>query len=351
MLNRSPYNMMKNKVKLVAYTVTVAFVLHNLRHPLIEPDSVSVESTRAWPFKHIAKTPDGICSLFPATNPSMVWKKLQSAILKASYWPERNANNTAFISWVDELFINHFNSAAIGKALLQRADPYQVEPILGVISKRLAYLENNNLDYSEPLRIFVSGGSVTAGNNCETNPVGLPAADWRRIVSDCPWPIRLQQLFNKVLFEGNDVVRVTNLAAGGSSSEIGRVALEYHLFPKDVLNEMPHIIIWSHAANDAQEKDLNAVYYKHLPNFISAARNVRPCDKELPLVLMFEDSYYFSDYNIVNEMSGMIAKVSAWFGLMSASHANVVNHMIWTNQKNSSAIQSIMGTDVNLHYG
>ena len=343
--------MMKKKVRLMVYTVTVAVMLHNLQHPLVEYPEVSLPSPAAQPVIHHAKTPEGtLCSRFMAANPNILWKKLQGTILKASHWPEKNANNSNFTSWVGELLTDHFNSAAIEKALLQRADPHQVKPILGVISKRLAYLENTNFDYSEPLHIFVSGGSVAAGHNCETNHIGIPAADWRK-APDCPWPIRLQHLFNEVFFQGKEVVQVTNLAAGGSSSEIGTVVLEYHLFPKDVQNELPHIIVWSHAANDAQEDDLDAVYYKRLPDFISAARNLRPCDQDLPLVVMFDDSYWFRDYNTVNEMTGIIAKVSAWFGLMSASHANVVNHKVWSNHQNSSAIKSIMGTDVDLHYG
>lgn len=48
-----------------------------------------------------------------------------------------------------------------------------------------------------------------AMSGCETNPIGLPAADWRKIVNDCPWPTRLDNLFNQVLFDGKHVVRVT----------------------------------------------------------------------------------------------------------------------------------------------
>jgi hypothetical protein len=190
---------------------------------------------------------------------------------------------------------------------------------LEVISKRIGYLESKEKEppHEPPLHVLVTGGSVTAGNNCETNPIGLPAADWRKIVSDCPWPTRLENLFNQVLFDGKQVVKITNLAAGGSSSEIGKVVLEYRLFPREVKKEMPHIVVWSHAANDAQEPDMNLVYNSYLPGYVSAAHNMLPCDKDLPLIVMFEDSYGFKNYEIVNEMSGIVSKVSSWFGLSS----------------------------------
>jgi hypothetical protein len=303
--------------------------------------------------KHVNKSKDSreTCSLFSMSSDAF-WKKRRSDILKASYWPQKHATDPKFTTWVDALFSNHFSASEIGKSVQQRPDQRQTESILQVISKRLAYLESLDREaHQPPLHILVTGGSVTQGINCETNPIGLPAGHWTRVASDCPWPVRLQNLFNQALFDGNEVVKVTNLGVGGSSSEIGRVALEYRLFPEEVKDEMPHIVIWSHAANDAQEPDFNSLYYNSLPGYISAARNLRPCDEGLPMVVMFEDSYGFSNYNTVNEMKGMIHKVVSWYGLASTSHSDVVQHKVWSNYGNSGAIESIMGTDFNLHYG
>lgn len=91
--------------------------------------------------------------------------------------------------------------------------------------------------------------------------------------------------------------RLQILAGGGSSSAIGRVVLEYCLFPKTL--EMPHIVVWSHAANDSHQDDLNPVYYKSLPSYISAARNLRSCD--VPIVVM-------SDYSHGNSGTAIVTK-------------------------------------------
>ncbi|KAL7516099.1 hypothetical protein ACHAWX_001155 [Stephanocyclus meneghinianus] len=348
-------------VLVVSCCVVLSFLQLNQKRDSREKEDGSFIKTNIKQFKSPEKdasaTPlEGLCSTLFSESPNNLWNKLQDEIVRASYWPLRHANNTNFTDWVDSLFQSRFRSFQITKSLGNRPDPHEALRILEIISKRLAFLDRKSRSDDEEeavsLHILVTGGSVTAGNNCETNPVGLPAADWRRIVSDCPWPIRLQNLFNQVLFDGKSVVSVTNLAAGGSSTEIGKVALEYHLFPSDIKDKMPHVVVWSHAANDAQEHDLESVYYQQFPQYIAAARNLRPCDDDLPLVVLFEDSFDTSfKYGPVNDMTGMIAKVASWFGLMTVSHANVVKHELWRNFNNESVVESIMGTGFNLHYG
>ena len=61
----------------------------------------------------------------------------------------------------------------------------------------------------------------------------------------CAWPSRLEALFNQVLFQGEEVVKVSNLAVGGANSEVGKTLLEYQLFDDSIREQLPHIVIWA----------------------------------------------------------------------------------------------------------
>mmetsp|Transcript_21294 Transcript_21294/g.24456 ORF Transcript_21294/g.24456 Transcript_21294/m.24456 type:complete len:92 (-) Transcript_21294:1223-1498(-) len=62
--------------------------------------------------------------------------------------------------------------------------------------------------------------------------------------------------------------------------------MDYPLFPHHSL-PIPHIIISSYAANDAQQPDVEGhFWYEEVPHFIQAAKNVRPCEEQLPLVVL-----------------------------------------------------------------
>jgi len=200
---------------------------------------------------------------------------------------------------------------------------------------------------------LVTGGSVTLGTKCGTNPVGIPAPGGKEfwVNTPCTWASRLQNLFNEALFKNKSVVKVTNIAAGGASSEIAKVVLEYQLMTEEVKKVQPHVVIWSHAPNDAQESDMNAIFYTHLPGFVNAARNLNLCDEQLPMVIMLEDFYGYEDYSRVNMLSGYLSKLSSWYGLMNVNQANVINHELWSNYDNSTRISYILGSEFELHSG
>jgi hypothetical protein len=107
----------------------------------------------------------------------------------------------------------------------------------------------------QPLEIYVMGGSVTAGMYCtihslpkENRSISLDMGS----TEECAWPSRLQVLLSEVLFQGDPRIRVTNLANGGYSSDVSAALLQYQLYRPDHPDiGPPHIVIWSHAANDA----------------------------------------------------------------------------------------------------
>ena len=138
-------------------------------------------------------------------------------------------------------------------------------------------------------------------------------------------------------------MKITNLSVGGASSEIGKTVLEYRLFSDAVKALMPHVVIWAHAANDAQEANKDMVFYEHMPGFIRAAHNLRLCDDDLPLVVLLEEFYGSMNYDSMNEIAGMLYKLSAWYGLMGISHANVIRHKLFANFNKPDFIVNVTG--------
>ena len=91
---------------------------------------------------------------------------------------------------------------------------------------------------------------MTVGMGCGENHVGLNIPGWMNKQFICAWPARLENMFNEVLFQGKDVVKVSNLASGGASSEVGKVVMEYRLFSEEVKKSLPHVVIWAQSPND-----------------------------------------------------------------------------------------------------
>jgi hypothetical protein len=258
-------------------------------------------------------------------------------VKNATWFPEQQNNNTKFRDWIDQLFRDHYQSYQVRRSAIHPPGLEVTLKLLEIISKRVNYLRDNTLSASAapPLHILVSGGSLTSGMGCGVNHVGITQPGWVRQYTECAWPARLEHLFNLVLFQGKEVVKVSNLAVGGSNSEVGKAVLEYHLFP-DAFDQ-PDIVIWSHAANDSQEKDKERAFFESIPGFVNAAHNLRICDDHLPLVVMNEE---FFGQN--NDISGAIYKASNWFGLMGISQRNVISHKTFAKFDNDDYVNSII---------
>ncbi len=281
-----------------------------------------------------------VCGKFSTPVP-IFWKQFESeikeaAVKNATWYHEDQNNNTQFTEWISELFQDHYQSYQVKRSAVHPPGLEVMMKVLKIISKRIDYLQNISLLAAPPLHILVTGGSVTAGIGCGANHIGLIEPRLMVEYTECAWPARLEHLLNRVLFDGEEVVKVSNLAVGGSNSEIGKTLLEYQLFPDSF--EPPDIVIWSHAANDAHEKDKARAYYESIPGFVMAAHNLRVCDDHLPLVVMNEE--FFA---VHNDVSGAIYKASNWFGLMGISQRNVISQKIFANFNNNDYVNRIIG--------
>lgn len=127
---------------------------------------------------------------------------------------------------------------------------------------------------------------------------------------------------------------------------------------------------WAHAPNDSQEADKAAVEYQSIPAFVHAARSLRMCDEELPLVVMvslsllqcgkcydisvclqirisshqLEDFYGAKKYTDINEISTMVYKASSWYGLMGVSHLNMIKHDLFARFNNDTFVTGMTGS-------
>jgi hypothetical protein len=279
-------------------------------------------------------------SAITTPSTSSVWKELKHQILNASYLPLEHAPNVAFRGWIDTLF--HFYSAErLRRSISNPASTNAGRHILKILSDYPAT--------KEPLRVLVMGGSVTAGHGCDVNPLGLSGGPKKNVAfKDCAWAARLEYLMNHVFFGGERAVQVSNVAVGGSSSEIGAMVLKYQLLPKGM--ERPHIVLLAYSANDSQEEDTDTLFYQHMQDVVQAAHTLRQCDDDLPLVVMVDDFYGYRPH-VMMKHTARVYSISSWYQIMSVNYANVVRHAVYGNYVNSSVPDPLMGSTYGIHLG
>jgi hypothetical protein len=298
-----------------------------LAHPLCRKLSSSSGSSEQWP-------------VMAASN---VWQSFRNELLNASY-ATQDTDNERFRPWVTELF-DWYTTDRMELSLSFPASSASMRHILKIID-----------DYpttKEPLQVLVMGGSVTAGHGCMGNTIGVKDERTPRGNSPffpCAWPTRLESLLNTFFFDGEPVVKVTNLAVGGSSSDVGSMILEYGLFPKNFT--LPHIVLSAFSANDGKSSLGKDLIFQYVQDFVRAASNLR-CDSGLPMVVLVDDLHGVSRPMEPMEHSAALHTISAWYQLMAISYPNVIRHAVYANLENSTASHPLMASRVigNTHLG
>ena len=226
------------------------------------------------------------------------------------------------------MFENYFQPRDLRRAVLHPLRHESAERIVEIIHLRLLDPKTN-----PPLQIFTYGGSVLWGSDAFFNEWWLPNAtienDMHSIgdhANDFPWPIRLEEVWNDALFGQRDVVRVHNMASGGTSTEMGVVSLEYRLFEKTT-GVQPDIIIHAFGNNDIlQYRDDELMYDQHI-RFVEAARKLRCDDEHLPAIMFFDDHIgideeVFLSHHVPVRYFRSVAQVSSWYDLLAVSLPN-----------------------------
>jgi hypothetical protein len=291
-----------------------------------------------------SKLNHSLCSQFTTPSTSLLWKQLKNETLLASYFPDTQnlSKEPKFREWVDQLF-SFYTPERLRQSIATRASSSAMRRVIQILS-----------DYpttKEPLRILVSGGSVTAGHSCGATPHGVPGGSagnnpWE----PCSWPVRLEHLWNQILFGGEERIQITNMASGGINSDMAALVFKYHLFRKE--QPLPHIILLAHSANDAFSDNTGyQIMYQHMQDIVHSAHKMRDCDRDLPLVVMVDDLYGTNNPFVALEQTARFYSLASWFRLMSISYSNVARNEVYSRYVNASLEDPLMGNKFDIHFG
>jgi len=263
---------------------------------------------------------------------SQIWQQYLPKIITASLNPdvlEGGVDTQTNSTEVQELEKLHFllehvlPPSRLRKAVknLPSLNHDTVKHIVEKLQKRVL-----DPDHNPPLQIAVFGGSVTLGRECYSRT--------RRRTSEptCAWPFRLGKLINEMF--GNEVVKVTNLALGGTSSIIGGRMVKYWMFP-EALKESngPDVIINSYSTNDGSCIKTFDEMRSAQQDFIRAALESKACDTP-PLVISV-DEYLDDAGGAKNHLSeellyAMAAEqLAKWYDTVAISYADVVRDIVY----------------------
>lgn len=251
---------------------------------------------------------------------------------------------------------NELNVPNLRTSLLHPMDGHKMSRLLRIMELRLTDPDNN-----PPLHIMTFGGSVVIGYNSQFHLWHLNGSVNRMTkgMERNNWPAQMQRIWNEVVFDGKDVVRVTNMASGGATSDVGALALRYGLYPLD--HPPPDVIIHAFGNNDMQgnvlstdEETINDL----MEEFIVAAKSVR-CDEDgLPVVVLYDDFLGVDKEKSLNFMMTYfrtVSQMSSWHNLMAVSYASAFRHIVYSangeNLYNSSDMPMLAGPFETLHPG
>jgi hypothetical protein len=290
-----------------------------------------------------------------AKGSSAAWNRLQRDILSASHsYPPDHATSVRFQEWVRNLQ-GFYTADRLRRSRAHSAPSASIRRILELIQRRLDDPLQN-----DPVRIMVMGGSVAKGVASCNNHIGLRSPPLPRY-HQCAWPARLGHLLNSVLFRPQpganngssnnktEVFDVWNAAVPGFDSEMGALLLEYQLFDR-FPSRLPHVVLASYSANDAQNADPARRWRTAQQEFVKRVHRVRPCDDDLPLLVLVDDLYGDMSLDAI-EQTGSVYKTSSWYNLMSIAYSNVGRHAHVAYHRNNTRMYPLFGSDYKVHLG
>jgi hypothetical protein len=229
--------------------------------------------------------PSNVCSVFPspgAASATRLWKEYLPAIFEASKNPAMKEEEVAKLR---EIIEETLSPARMRRAIqhLPTFSQHILKHVMGIVQKRLADPDNN-----PPLRIAVFGGSVTSGRGCP-QPY-------------CDWPKRFELLVNQ-FFGGREIIKIVNLAVGGTNSGTGTKRIKYWMYGSDAEMKRigPDVIINSYSTNESlppwdkkwPEDDLISIVreqvHSRLQDLIREALQSKPC--QVPPLVVHVDDY------------------------------------------------------------
>eukprot|EP00537_Pseudo-nitzschia_pungens_P011114 CAMPEP_0172388466 /NCGR_PEP_ID=MMETSP1061-20121228/5572_1 /TAXON_ID=37318 /ORGANISM="Pseudo-nitzschia pungens, Strain cf. pungens" /LENGTH=681 /DNA_ID=CAMNT_0013118367 /DNA_START=205 /DNA_END=2250 /DNA_ORIENTATION=- len=307
-----------------------------------EPVSATSDGTSEHPPNFISDStmswcPSALMKAGAMTSPTgTVWTNLHHEILNATYKNLPSYDTLegevlqGYHEWIDMLF-SFYKVSKLRASVMRPAPPKEIVQILKLADEIKLHnsLVSDEKD-KRSLRVLVLGGSVTLGAGCKW-PEGLgmkTPKNWIYTSEGCMWTSFLEKVVDDVIFEGQKIFKVENIAAGGQTSETGAVMLEYELYPNP--QNVPDVIISAFSTNESVEPMAQVVFYEFMQKFVKVARNLHPCNDHAPLVVMAED---FFDPNGVPsralEQSGRVYMQSQWHNLMAMDYSSMLKYKIY----------------------
>eukprot|EP00588_Corethron_pennatum_P026147 CAMPEP_0194322112 /NCGR_PEP_ID=MMETSP0171-20130528/18296_1 /TAXON_ID=218684 /ORGANISM="Corethron pennatum, Strain L29A3" /LENGTH=780 /DNA_ID=CAMNT_0039080285 /DNA_START=160 /DNA_END=2502 /DNA_ORIENTATION=- len=194
-----------------------------------------------------------------------------------------------------------------------------------------------------PLRILVMGGSVALGVVCNINPLGLPAGAQGR--KGCNWAFRLEKFVNALA--GFTLVRVYNMAVGGTDTDVGTDILEFGLLPAELVAAGgADVVVNAYGTNDmhissmqeavASNATLEDAVFAHAQKFVRKAMGA--CEGGPPLLVYLDDYLGNEQREIRKTMAARDALdlLWRWYGrsdMLVVSYADAVRHFVYSDKE------------------
>lgn len=274
---------------------------------------------------------NGICSHFPAHfTAASLWKEHLDSIWEASHNPTKPEYSNSTI--LKHILYDILSPSRLRQGLRARPSKNQHQAVSRVVEILETKLRQPAT--APPLNIAVLGGSVTAGRGCWPGYRGL-------VNRACAWPRRLEYLVNQAF--GTELIKVYNMAVGGTSTAQGNVFVKYWMYPEEIRETGPDVIINSYSTNDSLPpwgqtqgvtETLLARTRQYLQSFVRYALLSRPCAPPPPMVIHVDD--YLGHQNpssLLGELSyntGMV-QIANWYGTMAVSYPDAVRDIVYQN--------------------
>ena len=157
---------------------------------------------------------------------------------------------------------------------------------------------------------------------------------------ECAWPRRFEYLVNQVV--GKEIIKVHNMAVGGTSTGQGNVFVKYWMYPEEIRETGPDVIINSYSTNDSlppwgQTEGVVETVLRQtrqsLQDFVRSVLLSRRCSPP-PMAIHVDD--YLGHQNkesLLGELAYNTAMVQVvtWYGTMAVSYPDTVRDIVYQN--------------------
>ena len=296
----------------------------------------SKESTTKNP-----KPPSGFCGRLPqGATATKLWKQHADRIIQATRadiaGPLIHIPDVTYPSWLKGFF-TFMHTRFLRLGYKHPPLPTAMKRVLEIVDAAMQKKEG-----SRPLNVVVVGGSVAQGRNSCNDPFQKNALN--ETSYGCKWSHQIQKLCDEFL--GNGVVRVVNLAVGGTGTDLSTTIIKYKLYPDThqfLRDQGPDIIINAYSTNDAGGSDkFNYTYHPEsqamkretAQQFIRACQDAGPCVE--PPMVVYLDDYLGNRNNLIlaeNSNGWLTQEMSEWYGAMFISYASAVRRLVYANQQ------------------